>query len=253
MVDSSRVKEASMNFSILPILLIGVFAFCFFITRRAKKHQSINTAEARSVYFLLLAFFIWLVISVALGIKGIHASPSLMERIPLLWQANVPIAILAIYLFLSRNLRSGLRGIAAGTPWHWLVFFQALRIGALGGVMKGIKGEITSSFVFWAGIPDFLYGISAIIVGWLLLRKAISNRALMIWNLIGPAIILLPTFLFMNYFMNEPGFIFIFEFPMVLAPSIVVPILLFINFLLAWRIFELTRNSNKTLTSDLAL
>ena len=45
----------------------------------------------------------------------------------------------------------------------------------------------------------------------------------------------------MNYWMNEAGFIFIFEFPMVLAPSIVVPILLFFNLLLAWRTFELTR------------
>jgi hypothetical protein len=164
-----------------------------------------------------------------------------MERVPLLWQACVPVVILAIDLFLSRNLRSGLRGIASGTPWHWLVFFQALRIGALGGLMKGIKGEVTSRFVFWVGGPDFLYGTSALIVGWLLLRKAVGNRFLMIWNLIGPAIIILPTFLFMNYVMNEPGFTFIFEFPMVLAPSIVVPIFLFINFLLAWRIYELTR------------
>ncbi|MCK5467427.1 MAG: hypothetical protein KAI99_02930, partial [Cyclobacteriaceae bacterium] len=194
-----------MKLSIPFIYVIIVFAFCIFITNRAKREQSINTAEARSVYFLLLAFFIWTLISAAMGLKGIHASPLLMERVPLLWQANVPVVILAIALLFSRNLRSGLRGIAAGTPWHWLVFFQALRIGALGAVIKGIKGEVLSSFVFWVGIPDFLFGISAIIVGWLLLRNAVSNRFLMIWNLIGPAIILLPTLIFMNYWMNEPG------------------------------------------------
>jgi hypothetical protein len=72
-------------------------------------------------------------------------------------------------------------------------------------------------------------------VSWLLLRKAISNRTLMIWNLIGSTIILLPTFLFMNYWMNEPGFTFIFEFPMVLAPSIVIPI----YFLLTWKIYAI--------------
>ena len=99
--------------------------------------------------------------------------------------------------------------------------------------------------MFWVGIPDFLFGLSALIVGWLLLRKAVGTRFLMIWNLIGAAIILLPTFLLMNYFMNEPGFIFIFEFPMVLAPSIVVPIFIFLNFLLAWRSFELTRSRDK--------
>jgi hypothetical protein len=228
-----------MKLSILPIFVIIVFAFCIFITRRAGKNNSINTSETRSVYFLLLAFFVWTLICIALGIRDLHVT--LMEHVPLLWQACVPVVILVIALFFSRNLRGGLRGIAAGTPWHWLVFFQALRIGALGGVMKGIKGEVTSSFVFWVGGPDFLYGVSALIIGWLLLRKAVGNRFLMIWNLIGPAIILFPTFVFMNYFMNEPGFIFIFEFPMVLAPSIVVPIFISINCLLVWRIYELTK------------
>jgi hypothetical protein len=120
----------------MPIFIVIVFAFCFFITYRANKNQSINTAEARSVYFLLLALFVWTLISIAMGIRDLHVT--LMEHVPLLWQANVAIVILVIALFFSRNLRSGLRGIASGTPWHWLVFFQALRIGALGSVIKGI-------------------------------------------------------------------------------------------------------------------
>jgi len=44
-----------MKMSILPIYVIAVFAFCVFITHRAKRVQSINTAEARSVYMLLPA------------------------------------------------------------------------------------------------------------------------------------------------------------------------------------------------------
>ncbi len=227
-----------MKFSIPFIYVIILFAFCIFITSRAKRRQSIDTAEARSVYFLLLAFSVWTLITTALGLKKIHTLPLLLERVPLLWQACTAVVILAIALLLSRSLRNALHGIAANTPWHWLVFIQALRLGALGGVVKGIKGEITSAYIFWIGIPDFLYGFSAIIVGWLVLRRAVGNRFLIIWNLIGPAIILLPTFVFMNYWMNEPGFTFIMEFPMVLAPSIVVPIFIFLNFLLAWRIFK---------------
>lgn len=231
-----------MKLSVLPILVISVFTFCIAIARRARANQSITAAEARSVYILLFMFFVWTLMSVAMGIQGMHASPALLERVPLLWQACVPVIMVVIGLLLSRTLRSALRGIASSTPWHWLVFFQALRLGAVGGVAKGIKGEVTSSFVFWVGIPDFLFGGSALIVGWLLMRKAVGHRFLMIWNLIGAAIILLPTFVFTNHFMSEPGFIFIFEFPMVLAPSIVVPIFVLLNLLLAWRIFELTRD-----------
>lgn len=228
-----------MKFSVLYLLIPVVFAFCIFITRRAKKNQFISSTEEINVSVLLLAFFIWTLISMVLGIKGIHLS--LMERIPLLWQACIPVMIVVIYLLFSKTLRSALRGIVSGTPWHWIVFFQALRIGALGGVMKGIKGEITSAFVFWIGIPDFFFGVSAIIVGWLILRNAIGRQILIIWNLIGAAIILLPTFIPMSFWMNEPGFVFIFEFPMVLAPSIVLPIFIFFNLLLAWAIFEKRR------------
>lgn len=228
-----------MKVSVLPIFIILIFIFCIGITRRAKLNQSISVAEARSVYGLLLAFFSWTVLAAILGIKGIHIS--LMQHIPLLWQACVPIVLLITGLIFSPTLRSGLRGIVANTPWHWLVFAQALRIGAIGGVMKGIKGEITSGFVLWIGIPDFLFGLSALAVGWLLLRNAVSHQFLAIWSLVGASLVPLPTFIPMNYWMNEPGFVFIFEFPMVLAPSIVVPIFIFLNLLMAWRIFELRR------------
>jgi hypothetical protein len=38
--------------------------------------------------------------------------------------------------------------------------------------------------------------------------------------------------------MNEPGFEFIFEFPMVLAPSIVVSLLISLNLFQAWTMWR---------------
>jgi len=126
-----------------------------------------------------------------------------------------------------------------------LVFIQALRVGALGGIMKGVQGEITSGYVFWIGIPDFLFGVSALVVGWRLLRKAVDARFLIGWNLVGFALIILPTFVPMNYWMNEPGFTFIFEFPMILAPSIVIPTFISLNLLHAWGIFLAEKGSRE--------
>ena len=116
-----------------------------------------------------------------------------------------------------------------------------MRIGAIGSVMKALRGDVTSTFPLWVGIPDFLFGLSALLVGWLFLKKSVSPRFLIVWNLIGTAIILVPL-LAMPYWMGEPGFSFIFEFPMVLAPSVVVPILLYINFLMAWNVFETSKD-----------
>ncbi len=225
-----------MKFSLVPLLVVLILAFAVFITRRAKKKQVISGAEARSVYFLVLVFAVWTAVVIALGMGGIHVE--LMDQVPFLWQSGIPVAILFINFILSRNLRRALNGIASSTPPHWLVFLQALRIGALGGIIKGVQGQVTSGFVFWVGIPDFLFGVSAILVGWLLLREAVSKSFLVVWSLIGASIILLPTFLLMNYWMNEPGFVFIFEFPMVLAPGIVVPMMIFFNLLLAWGAFR---------------
>ncbi len=225
-----------MKLFLVPLLAILTLAFGVFITAKAKKDRSISRAEAGSVYFLVLAFAVWTAIVIALGMGGIHVA--LMDRVPLLWQSGIPVMILLIYLILSRNLRRALHGIASSTPQHWLVFFQALRIGALGGIIKGMQGQITSSYIFWIGIPDFLFGASAILVGWLLLREAVSKGFLVVWSLIGASIILLPTFPLMNYWMNEPGFVFIFEFPMVLAPGIVVPMMIFFNLLSAWGAFQ---------------
>ena len=225
----------NLNFSILPIYVIGIFIFCGFITYRAKKNRSITARGALSIYILLLALFIWTLIVIGMGMQGIHVS--LIERIPLLWQPFIPILITGIAFLSSQTLRGALRKVASTTPWSWLIFFQGLRISALGGVIKGLKGEITSNFVFWVGIPDFLYGVSAVLLGWLYLKNVVNNRFLFLWNLIGASIILLPVVAFMNYFMNEPGFVFIFQFPMVLAPSIVVPMFILSNLLLAWGIF----------------
>lgn len=231
-----------MKLSILPIYIAFVFIFCIAITRRARSREFIRAAEARSVYLLLLTFFAWTVIAVLMGIRGAHIE--LMQHVPLLWQALVVVILWSTAFTFSSTLRSGLRGIATSTPGHWLVFVQALRIGALGGIVKGIRGEVTSRFVFWIGIPDFLFGVSALIVGWLLLRKAIGPRFLIAWNLVGFGLIVLPTFLPTSYWMKEPGFSFIFEFPMILAPSVAVAIFVSLNLLHAWGIF-VTEKGNR--------
>ncbi len=223
-----------MNISILPVFVLPIFAFCIFLTRRAQNNQTITKEEAKSVTAMLIAFTLWTVISVVLGFRGVHLS--LMEKSPFLWQSFVPVTVLMIAL-LFPTIRSGLSKIATSTPGYWFVFIQALRIGALGGIIKGLRGEISSSFVFWIGIPDFLFGLSALVVGWLLMRNAVSPKFIIAWNLVGFSLIMFPTFGPMTYWMNEPGFSFIFEFPMVLAPSIVIPTFISLNLLGAWGVF----------------
>ncbi|MES9865833.1 MAG: hypothetical protein ABW157_10875 [Candidatus Thiodiazotropha sp. LLP2] len=50
--------------------------------------------------------------------------------------------------------------------------------------------------------------------------------------------------------MSEPGFIFIFEYPMILAPSILVPMLISINLLHAWGLLEKEREGHTHLVES---
>jgi hypothetical protein len=213
-----------------------IFVICGSLVYRAKSQAAIDAGEASTVYGLFVALLIWVGAVSILGIRGVHVS--LMEEIPLLWQAFVPMVIWMSAFAFSAPFRRALWKIAKATPAHWLVLIQALRIGAIGGVMKGLRGEIASSYVFWIGIPDLLFGLSALAVAWSVQRQWMGGRALIAWNLVGFSLIVFPTFLPMNYWMNEPGFEFIFEFPMVLAPSIVVSLLISLNLFQAWTMWR---------------
>ena len=59
-----------MKLSLVPLLAILTLAFGVFITAKAKKDRSISRAEARSVYFLVIALAVWTVILIALESVG---------------------------------------------------------------------------------------------------------------------------------------------------------------------------------------
>ncbi|MCU7843879.1 MAG: hypothetical protein KZQ93_08580 [Candidatus Thiodiazotropha sp. (ex Monitilora ramsayi)] len=221
-----------MSLSILPLFVLLLFVFSFLQFRKAKLIGTMSVAEIRGVYLLLSAFLLWVIVVVYMGIREMHLA--LMQEIPWLWQAFVPVTIWIAAVLLFGRLRGALAKIAIYTPLRWFLFLQALRIGALGGVLKGIDGEITSTYVFWIGVPDFLFGVSALLLGIVSLRRKIGSRFLIAWNLIGFSLIFFPTFGIMLYWMTEPGFEFIFEFPMILAPAIVVPLFISFNLMHAW-------------------
>ena len=237
-----------MNVSIVPIYLALVFLFCFFVARRASIHGVIDRNEERQVTFLLVILILWAVLCTVMGLNNLHII--LFHEIPVLWQAFVPVGIWVTAILLSAKLRSGLLKIAMGTPVHWFILLQSLRLGAVGGIIKGLNGEIVSNYVFWIGIPDFLFGLSALIIGFLMLYRIVSGRLLAVWHLVGFSLIFFPTFGIMNYWMSEPGFIFIFEYPMILAPSILVPMLISINLLHAWGLLEKEREGHTHLVES---
>lgn len=228
------------SISILPFYVVLVFGFLTAIVRRASRSHRLTARESIHLYGLIFALLVWTGVVVVMGVQNLHLD--LAKRIPLLWQALVPVAIWTTAAMLSPTTRRSLHKLAIATPPHWLTWIQALRIGAIGGISKGLTGEIQSGYVFWIGIPDLLFGLSALPFGWLVLRRRIGPFLLIAWNLTGFALIFLPTFVPMLHWMSEPGFRFIFEFPMILAPGMVVSALLSLNLMQAWAAWHSRRS-----------
>jgi len=233
-----------MSFSLPPLFALALLAFLLWMACRARRSAAISSGQSRGAYGLVAALALWSVVLVALGLGGVHEALAAWPVAPqVLWQAVVPVAIVMLALLVP-SLREALAILGDVTPWRALIAIQAFRIGAIGSVVKALRGDISSSFPLWVGIPDFVFGASALLVAVLYARGRIEHRPtfLTAWSLVGAAIILVPTFGLMPYWMHEPGFAFIFEFPMVLAPGIAVPVLVLLNLLLAWRSFVAGRS-----------
>lgn len=222
--------------SILPIYTGLILALVLILVLRAHRRAALSQAQAVGLYGLWGLFAAWTGLVIWLGQSQWHLAQ--MDNLPLLWQALVPVVIWSTGVALSKDLRQGLLQLGKDTPAHWIVSIQALRLGAIGGISKGVSGEITSGYVFWVGVPDFLFGLSALLLVVPVMRGRVGPRFLILWNLVGAGLIVLPSFLAMPYWMAEPGFAFIFEYPMVLAPSIVVSLMISLNLLLAFTVWS---------------
>jgi len=64
-----------------------------------------------------------------------------------------------------------------------------LRALAIGTIVKAWLGEFSAPFAIFVGVPDFLFGLSAIVVAWLAFNNRIGTMSIAIWNLIGFAVI----------------------------------------------------------------
>lgn len=234
-----------MKISVIPFLFAVIFPFLAFTVRRAARQGHLDRSGSRSAYFLLIVLLLWGITSSALALTGIYSSASFLALLPGVWLPLVPLILALGGTLIFPRLRSALRSIVDNTPQHWWMYFQALRILALGTIIKAAQGVFPAYFAFPVGIPDMLFGISALLLGFAAHRRPLSNRLLMVWNLIGIVIILPASPLMqmglpgpLQFFVSEPTAERLLDFPMVLAPSLIVPMFILLNTLIAWRLFE---------------
>jgi hypothetical protein len=215
----------------VPFLVATALCALVASGRRARSLGAISGSEARACSILLGVLCAWIIASGILAFSGSYLSQGALRVLPLLCGFLVPVSIVAAALRVDLVLRSGILGIIESLPLSWLIAVQAIRITALGTIVKYLHGDLPGHFILPVGVPDFAVGLTAIPMAWWDWRSpARARSSLIVWNLAG-ASIFLPAGILMHVSMPGPVQIFtsgpttqtLFEFPLALVPTFLVP------------------------------
>lgn len=139
-------------------------------------------------------------------------------------------------LMIMPPLRVSFIELATNIPFTDHVLFQSVRVTALGSIVKAYRNEIPAIFGYGVGIPDTLFGVSALALGLSGAADSLPIAYLIAWALIGAAILLsvliiLPQTLpgRLQRFPGQPDGRSLFAFPIVLAPSLLATLFLIGN------------------------
>jgi hypothetical protein len=247
-----------MKFSMIPLLYLIQFIAIYRATRNTYDLGKISEGQYKQIKLILVVLTLWGGLSTYLGMSGYYQSESFLSSLPGFWITQIAVLIVMIPWIVSNSLRQGIDQVVDQTPLYLIMGFEGLRILAIGGIYKGYIGEFSPFYAKYIGIPDFLYGVTTLIAAVLIYRGIWKERSAIIINLIGFIIIVpfgmilinvgLPGAMFMIE--ESPSLKTIFEFPMALAPTLVVPLFVIVNLFVALRLIERLRGSDDLLESS---
>ena len=230
-----------MSLSLTPLLVAIELGFLLALLRRAGRTGRVDVLYAHWGLVALTA-----VVAIALGARDLYVAEAFLSTLPGLWLSAATLAVCALPALLSARIRDALRHVVDSVPPRWLAYFHALRIGALGTAYKTWIGEFPVAFEWIVGVPDLLFGLSALWAGARLRRGALSRRGFLAWNLLGVLVIVPTAPLVLQLSLPGPLQLFdalpdgraVLAFPMSIAPSIGVPLFVLMNLWVAWRLWE---------------
>jgi len=227
--------------SIIPVLFLVQILFWVKTTQRLRRTGSYEARHAAAIYFTLGLLVVWFAATSYISWHNLYMHPAVLEWMPGLWVPFIPVILVQPLLLLLKSLREALAIAVRETCWSSFAWLQALRIGALGTIVKMYLGTFPVYFGYALGYPDFIYGLSAIPIAMRASKGRLSRKAFVAWNLLGAGLIIIPGELLIQMglpgpletFTAEPRIATIFTFPMALAPSFVVPFAVMMNLLVA--------------------
>lgn len=223
------------SFSTLPLILAAQIAFWCWLALSMFRKGLLRATDLVVLGFWLALLCLWGFLTAQWAMDGSFRSGSFYALLPALWLPAVPIAATTLFALVS-PLGRVLIAIGRENPRAFVVL-QALRVAAIGGLVKAYLGLMPALFTVIVGVPDLLFGLSALflLLGWP--KDGWPARGLMVWNIMGFLIIFLAGPLLiqlglpgpLHVITSQPDGRALLEFPMVWAPMVVVPVFMIMN------------------------
>lgn len=195
-------------------------------------------ASRRLITNYFLIGLIWLAYLIVISGAGVLQDFGLPPRIPLL------IVIPAVVAGIVFTGRPSFRSALEKAPLHLPVFLTSFRILVELLIYGAYRIGVFPQRVTFEGLNyDVLVGLSALPVGYLLLKRRLSPRGLLIWNFAALLILIVTVcaFVLAYYFSESTGptdkaeFV---RFPYLLLPGVLLPVavLLHVFSIRQWRL-----------------
>ena len=127
--------------------------------------------------------------------------------------------------------REGIARAAAVTTGRELASIHILRLLAIGAFVKYVQRQLPLHFVILGALPDFLFAVSAVVVTFLAGNGSLGPDFLVAWHWIGFSLFFgagISMFFSVpspfRIYDGKPDASIVFEYPMVLAPNMTVPL-----------------------------
>lgn len=226
------------------ILMIGWIGVLAMGVRELGRRRGFSAKSIAYVYGLLAGLLLYAAAIGVLAFDGMFVDESVLRSLPYFYMPAIPVTLVAMSVVMSARLRAAVGGLIRSAPLHWLIGIHALRLAAIGSIFKMFAGELPAHFIVPVGVPDFLIGLGALVLARRMARGAtVPTRVVWSWNLLGvlpfvPAPVLLHLSMPgpLNFLHGTPTTVEVFEFPMALVPTVLVPVMLMLHGAIWWRL-----------------
>lgn len=172
-------------------VLIAAYAFLciilfIFLLRQALRISVFPAPQQKSILLITsLSIIGWMLLLGIMARLQVFASPGLPPR-PMFT------VLFGLLLILSLSFTTTTKTILKATPLHWLVFFQAFRIGVELWFWYAYKTEAMPKLMTFEGANlDIISGLLALVAGYLILKKPRQAKMIsIIFNIAGILILL---------------------------------------------------------------